>query len=585
MKCLKSLFWRLLFIISLCSPSLVRGQVDTLFRYAPDERIFKLWQNPAWDAIWAKRVTAKDSVRLFAQLRQLQTFANRENDDRLYWYAELHKILFRHHLVDFSGQFSTVLDEAEPLMDQCPVPVVRASLLYFRGRYYFGELQFEKGFRLLLQAQQEFERIGYQNIPEINQYLVGLGGRYYFFEEYKVFLRYMDQAFRYPFLSRRAEVSALHSVGMAHQQLKDFAKAAAIFSQAIRKARVYRDTTFWGIASVSYGQNLLELNQTKQALPHLYTGSKLSRRESPEHAATAAIHIAKALLALNRIAEAKAYIEESRTLKLRKEAWVEYPLVYYQVQALYYRKTGDFPKATLYLDSTIQVKDSQRALFSNQLLNNTQIRINAERYLSSLQALDAEKANAILVRNIIIVALVLLTAAGVYALSQNQLKRRREKQVQTEQQKRAEELLAHATAQLNQHMTYLKEKNELIEKLAADLAQATPSEASSARSETHVPVEDLLQRTLITEADWQRFKRLFEQVHPGFLDSLQDKYPELTTAEVRLLTLSKLEIPSKDMGFILGVSQDSVRKARYRLRRKLEQRHPDTTLESLIRSL
>ncbi|WP_020598875.1 transcriptional regulator [Spirosoma panaciterrae] len=564
----------------------VRAQVDTLFRYSPDQRIFKLWQHPIWKDIWeGPHYTARDTTRLFAQLDKLQEFASEQDDERLYWYADLHKILFRHNLVDVTDQFSTVLDEAEAHMDQCPVPVVKASYWHMRGMYYFGEREFDKGFRWLLRAQHEFERIGYQHIPEINKYLTNFGSRYYAFEDYDTFLRYMELAFHYPFLTRRDEVATYNNTAMVYQRQKAYAKADALFRKVIKLARTYGDSTYVGIAASGLGHNLLVQNEPKQALPYLYPGYRLCLKEASELSAVTALYVAEALLALDSTAKAKTYIDLSARIVTRNKHWANYPLTYYQVQAQYFKKTGNYPKATLYLDSTQVLKDSLRAVFSSKVVTNSTIKLNAERYVSRLEQLEAEKANAILIRNVIIIGLVLLTMAGIYALNQNRLKRQRERQVQAEQQKRADDLLAHATVQLDQYMSHLKEKNELIEKLSAELNQATDSGHPPATVVSPAPIESMLQQVILTEADWQQFKHLFEQVYPDFFQNLQDRYTDLTPAEIRLLALSKLGIPSKDMAFMLGMAQESVRKARYRLRKKLEQLDPDTTLESLIRTL
>ncbi|WP_229364407.1 tetratricopeptide repeat protein [Fibrella aestuarina] len=561
-----------------------QAQIDTLFRYPPDQRLFKLWQRAIWKDVWErKRLTPNDTIRVFAELDRLRDVARQQQDERLYWTADLHKLLVRHNLVDYTGRLSTVLDEAEPHMDQCPVPVVKASYWHMRGMYYFGEQQFDKGFRWLLRAQQAFKQIGYQHIPEINKYLTGLGSRYYAFDEYDTFLRYMEEAFRYPFLSKREELANYNNTAMVYQRLKSYTKAEALFQRVINQAKSYHDSTYVGIASSGLGQTLLLRGQARRALPYLYIGYRLSMNEAAERSAVTALYLAEALLTLDSTAKAKNYIDRSVGIVTPNKGWANYPLTYYQVQTAYFKKTGNYARATLYQDSTLALKDSLRAVFSSQVLANSAIKVNAERYLSELAQIEAEKANAIHVRNIIIMALLCLTAAGVYALNQNRLKRQREKQVQAEQQKRADELLAHATAQLNQYTRHLKEKNELIEKLAAGLEQ--PYEPVVSAAAGPVMVEHLMQQVILTEADWQQFKRLFEQVHPGFFETLHARFPALTPAEIRLLALSKLAIPSKDMAFVLGVSQESIRKSRYRLRKKLEYLRPDTTLEGLIDSL
>ena len=69
--------------------------------------------------------------------------------------------------------------------------------------------------------------------------------------------------------------------------------------------------------------------------------------------------------------------------------------------------------------------------------------------------------------------------------------------------------------------------------------------------------------------DWQEFETVFQQVHSDFFEKLKMLYPKLTPAEVRLCAMIRLNLHSKDMAAIMGISQDSLRIARYRLRKKL----------------
>lgn len=69
--------------------------------------------------------------------------------------------------------------------------------------------------------------------------------------------------------------------------------------------------------------------------------------------------------------------------------------------------------------------------------------------------------------------------------------------------------------------------------------------------------------------DWQEFETIFQQVHSEFFLKLKELYPNLSPSEVRLCAMIRLNLHSKDMAAIMGISQDSLRIARYRLRKSL----------------
>ena len=72
-----------------------------------------------------------------------------------------------------------------------------------------------------------------------------------------------------------------------------------------------------------------------------------------------------------------------------------------------------------------------------------------------------------------------------------------------------------------------------------------------------------------TDRDWENFNRHFDQVHQGFLGKLKATHPALTSNDLRLSAMLKLNLNSKEVAGIMNISPESVKKARHRLRKKL----------------
>jgi DNA-binding CsgD family transcriptional regulator len=87
-----------------------------------------------------------------------------------------------------------------------------------------------------------------------------------------------------------------------------------------------------------------------------------------------------------------------------------------------------------------------------------------------------------------------------------------------------------------------------------------------------------------TEAKWRQFKLLFEAVHPDFWSHLAQQYPTLSTHESRLVVLLRMNLSTKEIADVLGISPQSANTARYRLRKKLSLQ-PDQELEAFVRNL
>lgn len=72
------------------------------------------------------------------------------------------------------------------------------------------------------------------------------------------------------------------------------------------------------------------------------------------------------------------------------------------------------------------------------------------------------------------------------------------------------------------------------------------------------------------EKEWENFERFFSDVHTGFYDQLNKKYPLLTIMERRLAGLIKLNLTNAEIASILNIEPKSVRMAKYRLKRKMD---------------
>ncbi|TAI48690.1 tetratricopeptide repeat protein [Flagellimonas allohymeniacidonis] len=72
------------------------------------------------------------------------------------------------------------------------------------------------------------------------------------------------------------------------------------------------------------------------------------------------------------------------------------------------------------------------------------------------------------------------------------------------------------------------------------------------------------------DRDWQDFRRFFEEVHSTFISRLNEKHPEVSSNDLKIAALVRLNLNVKESASILGISPESAKTARYRLRKKLE---------------
>jgi tetratricopeptide (TPR) repeat protein/DNA-binding CsgD family transcriptional regulator len=119
--------------------------------------------------------------------------------------------------------------------------------------------------------------------------------------------------------------------------------------------------------------------------------------------------------------------------------------------------------------------------------------------------------------------------------------------------------------ELTTYTLNLIQKNEVLEELRTALEQLDRSNGQN----NMTGILQKLKYSSHLDKEWDGFKRYFEQVHTGFFDSLLKQYPELSASELKLCALLKLNLETKEMASLLGISPESVKVARSRLRKKL----------------
>lgn len=160
-----------------------------------------------------------------------------------------------------------------------------------------------------------------------------------------------------------------------------------------------------------------------------------------------------------------------------------------------------------------------------------------------------------------------------------------EKQLKEEEVKRVNRELQYNREQLNDFTHHLIEKNKVIFELESKLIEKVNTEEREIHLDDDEGKEkdysNLLNIRILTEDDWSKFKIYFDKVFPGLILKLREQHSNLTGAEERLFLLLKLKSDSREMAGILGISMDSVRKNKYRLKKKLELKE-NITLENYV---
>lgn len=132
--------------------------------------------------------------------------------------------------------------------------------------------------------------------------------------------------------------------------------------------------------------------------------------------------------------------------------------------------------------------------------------------------------------------------------------------------KKLEQDLEFKNKQLTTQSLNMVQKNEMMEELREKVENIKKEGGTKELNS----LAHLVDYSFSLDEDWKQFQMHFEEVHSGFYHILKERYPDLTPNEMRLSALVKLNLSIKEMAAIMGISPDSAKTARYRLRKKLE---------------
>jgi DNA-binding CsgD family transcriptional regulator len=150
-----------------------------------------------------------------------------------------------------------------------------------------------------------------------------------------------------------------------------------------------------------------------------------------------------------------------------------------------------------------------------------------------------------------------------------------EQQIEARNRQLQEDVLKKARDLANSTMQLIR-KNEILMDVKQRLydLQKNPKNINQ--------VNRLLDQELSSENDWAVFEENFNSVHEAFLRKLKQNYPELTPGDLRLAAYLRMNLSSKEIAPLLGISLRGVENKRYRLRKKMELPSDENLVEILM---
>lgn len=314
-----------------------------------------------------------------------------------------------------------------------------------------------------------------------------------------------------------------------------------------------------------YSQAKKTLSEAKQIAASLNILETLS--DITSQLAKSEYFLGNKTIAENLLQESIAFAKEGRSFEKQKEA--------HQIGVEIYEKEGNQKKLTYHLKELQIAKDSLYSSTKARQVNNFQIKYDTAKKDAEIQLLNKQAELEKYQRLGLISGIVLLfitAGAIVFSLVQKRKKDRQifeqEKELERIKRQNAEQELEFKKKELTAKVLQLARKNEFLGSLENELDDLK-NNVDQKVTKTSSRIVRLIKQDTSEDKEWEQFGQEFSSVHQGFFDKLIELHGSFTQSETRLLSLLKMNLSSKDIADTLRISDEGIKKARYRLRKKL----------------
>jgi tetratricopeptide (TPR) repeat protein len=414
------------------------------------------------------------------------------------------------------------------------------------GEIYQDQKNFIKALPYLEKALEASKKI---NSPEANHAiataLLNLSSVYKDSLNFEKALAYNAEVLKIAYRDNDPLIEALslENSGRIYFNMNKLQESNNYFLKALEKYREAEDKNSIALIQNSLAENYLQLSDLKNAEQH----------------ASAALQVANNEVGLQL--EARDALELLIKINTAK---------------------GNYNKAFGYQQKYITLKDNLLNEEKSKEITRLEMLYETEKKEKEISLLKSEAEKAEILRYAMGGAVLFIVITAFFLYNHQRVKNRKNKQLYESQQAlsaaelnnaklREDQLqreLEFKTKELTTSALNFIQKNSLMLEIK-DKIKEIQCKSDHGLSRELNKLQHIVDHSFNLDNDWNEFRLYFEQVHHNFLSNLKKQFPDLTNKELRLCALLRLNLNIKETTTLLGISAESVKVARYRLRKKL----------------
>ena len=499
---------------------------------------------PLYHALFANGITESlDQINDQSNYHYLKSIAlaNKSNDFEISTYVQLNYIDYLYNYRDYTRLTPLFLDLINKTRN------IESSKMIFAGDSFkkiawilqtFGDYQDANHFLQLAKTHTK------KGTPDYSSVLNTIGKNYLYSNDLKKSAYYFNQS---AYLSKRINdtlsyAKALGYLAEVYQKEGDFKKAISLLKKDISLSQSCGNDKNTMFASTFLSELYLQTNEIEKAEDLLNKATLIAYSKS--YYSISELKILKLKLA---ILQKKGRTDGELILRRRITT----------LEDLLKFKDGE----TVVSNSNWMVKKSK----VDQNIKLAKLQYQEELFLKGVYAFIA--------------LLAVLIAMFIYFNFKKKIKIRQLEYNQIVNslelgKVQMEQKLCETNEDLQTHIDYVKNKNIQIKKLKNEI-EVVRNSSSYYLEEKNGKLKALLESHLMTENNWRVFKKEFEKAHPDFYQMVISDFKEIKDSNLRILCLEKLDFNTNEIGELLGVTPDAIKKSKQRLKKKLGNRYEE----------
>lgn len=449
-----------------------------------------------------------------------------------------------------------------------------SKLNYINYLYYYRD--YIKLTPFLLQLMEKIEPVAANQIITAAETYKRIGWILYTFGDYNKSLHYLRLAEKTAAKNTSEHASIMNSIGMNYFNIGNHKMASFYLNETAKLSKKIHDDVRYAKALGDLALISQKKGDYKKAIALLKEDIQISEQnKSDQNTMYASILLAEVLVKDKQLEEAFVFLNKAESIAISKSYFKksELQIIKLKLQILKLQDSTEnelnLRRRMIIIEDSLQNEDGDIAIKkANWLIQKAKFQQNID------TAEKAVKYETTLRYFYIIIFMMLFSAVLlVFMYFSKQYKSRHlryeEKVKSLELEKlKIEENLSKVHENLKSQISYLKEKNIQIKNLKLAIENVKNS-SSSYIEKRERKLSALLESHLMTDNNWNAFRREFQKEYPEFYALLQKKFPEITDSNKRILLLQKLDFSNNEIAELLGITNDAVKKSKQRLKKKL----------------